>query len=132
MSTIIATGFNSGSTDGEFDSLETDLRRLAAIGVDTVELGLTTLDLVAGGYPLSKEALRVWTMVMGSKLIKQGIRINSLHPGYVETPILGALDAQQRGALVGLHPLGRLGRADEIAHAARSARRSRGWLARRR
>ncbi|MEX5748855.1 SDR family NAD(P)-dependent oxidoreductase [Massilia sp. X63] len=47
----------------------------------------------------------------------QGIRINSLHPGYVETPILGALDAQQRGALVGLHPMGRIGRADEIAHA---------------
>lgn len=47
----------------------------------------------------------------------QGIRVNSLHPGYVETPILGALDAAQRGALVGLHPLGRIGRADEIAHA---------------
>ena len=34
MSNIIATGFNSGSTDGEFESLETDLRRLAAIGVE--------------------------------------------------------------------------------------------------
>ena len=36
MSNIIATGFNSGSDDGELFSLEADLRRLADIGVDTV------------------------------------------------------------------------------------------------
>ncbi|OYX05656.1 MAG: myo-inositol catabolism protein [Rhizobiales bacterium 32-66-8] len=49
MSTIIATGFNSGSDDGELFSLEADLRRLADIGVDTVELGLTGIDLISGG-----------------------------------------------------------------------------------
>jgi sugar phosphate isomerase/epimerase len=59
MSNIIATGFNAGSTDGELDSLETDLRRLAAIGVDTVELGLTTLDLVAGGRVIRERADRL-------------------------------------------------------------------------
>jgi sugar phosphate isomerase/epimerase len=49
MSNIIATGFNSGSDDGELFSLEADLRRLADLGVDTVELGVTSLDLIAGG-----------------------------------------------------------------------------------
>jgi sugar phosphate isomerase/epimerase len=49
MGNIIATGFNSGSDDGELFSLEADLRRLAEIGVDTVELGLTGIDLIAGG-----------------------------------------------------------------------------------
>lgn len=49
MSNIIATGFNSGSDDGELFSLEADLRRLADIGVDTVELGVTGIDLIAGG-----------------------------------------------------------------------------------
>lgn len=47
----------------------------------------------------------------------KGIRINSIHPGYVDTPILDVLDAETRAALVGLHPIGRLGRAEEIAHA---------------
>lgn len=47
----------------------------------------------------------------------QGIRVNSIHPGYVETPILNVLDAETRAALVDLHPIGRLGRAEEIAHA---------------
>ncbi len=49
MSNIIATGFNSGSDDGELFSLEADLARLADIGVDTVELGLTGIDLISGG-----------------------------------------------------------------------------------
>jgi len=56
MGNIIATGFNAGSVDGEFESLEADLRRLADIGVDTVELGLTTLDLVAGGRIIEERA----------------------------------------------------------------------------
>ena len=47
----------------------------------------------------------------------RGIRVNSIHPGYVETPFLGNLDAAQRQAVAGLHPIGRLGRAEEIAHA---------------
>lgn len=59
MSNIISTGFNSGSTDGELDSLETDLRRLAGLGVETVELGLTTIDLIAGGRVVKDRAERL-------------------------------------------------------------------------
>jgi sugar phosphate isomerase/epimerase len=49
MGNIIATGFNAGSDDGEMESLEIDLRHLADTGVDTVELGITSVDLIAGG-----------------------------------------------------------------------------------
>jgi sugar phosphate isomerase/epimerase len=49
MGNIIGTGFNVGSIDGEFASFHEDLQALAEIGVDTVELGLTSLDLIAGG-----------------------------------------------------------------------------------
>lgn len=59
MGNIIATGFNSGSSDGEFFSLEADLRRLADIGVDTVELGLTSLDLISGGRILPQRLERL-------------------------------------------------------------------------
>jgi len=59
MSNIIATGFNSGSVDGELDSLETDLRRLADLGVDTVELGLTSIDLIAGGRIIKERLERL-------------------------------------------------------------------------
>lgn len=59
MSSIIATGFNAGSTDGELASLEADLRSLADMGVDTVELGLTSLDLISGGRIIEERARRL-------------------------------------------------------------------------
>ena len=59
MSNIIATGFNAGSEDGELFSLEADLRRLADIGVDTVELGLTSIDLISGGRILPERLERL-------------------------------------------------------------------------
>ncbi|MFN7009912.1 MAG: TIM barrel protein [Allorhizobium sp.] len=59
MGNIIATGFNAGSTNGELESLEADLRALAEIGVDTVELGVTSLDLIAGGRIIKDRAERL-------------------------------------------------------------------------
>ncbi|WP_137151272.1 TIM barrel protein [Devosia sp. FKR38] len=59
MSNIIATGFNAGSNDGELFSLEADLRRLAEIGVDTVELALTSIDLITGGRILPERLERL-------------------------------------------------------------------------
>lgn len=59
MGNISAVGFNSGSVDGELDSLEADLRRLAGIGVDTVELALTSIDLISGGRIIEERAQRL-------------------------------------------------------------------------
>jgi sugar phosphate isomerase/epimerase len=59
MSNIIATGFNAGSVDGELASLQTDLSHLADMGVDTVELGLTSLDLIAGARVIPERADRL-------------------------------------------------------------------------
>ncbi len=46
------------------------------------------------------------------------IRINAVGPGYINTPLLDALDDDARNALVGLHPIGRLGGSEEIAELA--------------
>jgi len=59
MGNIIGTGFNVGSTDGEFASFHEDLRALAEMGVDTVELGLTSLDLISGGRIIPERAERL-------------------------------------------------------------------------
>jgi sugar phosphate isomerase/epimerase len=59
MGNIIGTGFNAGSVDGELASLEQELRILADIGVDTVELGLTSIDLIAGGRIVEERAERL-------------------------------------------------------------------------
>jgi sugar phosphate isomerase/epimerase len=59
MCNIIGTGFNAGSVDGELASLEQELCILADIGVDTVELGLTSIDLIAGGRIVEERAERL-------------------------------------------------------------------------
>jgi len=45
----------------------------------------------------------------------QKIRINAVGPGYIKTPLLESLDEATMKALVGLHPMGRLGEASEVA-----------------
>jgi NAD(P)-dependent dehydrogenase (short-subunit alcohol dehydrogenase family) len=53
--------------------------------------------------------------------MKYSIRCNSVHPGYIDTPMIAPRLDQPVGNMTGrqwleeLHPLGRLGRADEVA-----------------
>jgi NAD(P)-dependent dehydrogenase (short-subunit alcohol dehydrogenase family) len=44
------------------------------------------------------------------------VRINAVGPGYIRTPLVeNALDKATLNALVGLHPIGRLGTSEEVA-----------------
>lgn len=45
-----------------------------------------------------------------------GLRINAVGPAYIDTPLLRNLPPETKDALVAKHPLGRLGRAEEVAH----------------
>lgn len=46
----------------------------------------------------------------------RNVRINAIGPGYIMTPLIEkALDKAALNALVGLHPIGRLGEANEVA-----------------
>ena len=47
---------------------------------------------------------------------KQNIRVNSVGPGYIHTPLVEkSMDEEGLKYLVGLHPIGRLGQAEEVA-----------------
>jgi NAD(P)-dependent dehydrogenase (short-subunit alcohol dehydrogenase family) len=45
----------------------------------------------------------------------RGIRVNAVGPAYIDTPLLKGLRKEARDALVDRHPIGRLGRAEEVA-----------------
>jgi len=77
-----------------------------------------------GTYSATKAALRSFVRTWTAEFAGRGIRANVISPGPVETPILDkqvptreAADAL-RERFKGLIPLGRLGRAEEIASAA--------------
>lgn len=63
-------------------------------------------------YAAAKGAVRTLTKNAALAWAQEGIRVNSIHPGFIETPILGDFD---RSALAELHPIGRIGRPEEIA-----------------
>lgn len=68
-------------------------------------------------YVAAKHAVTGLTKSAALAYAAQGIRINSIHPGYVDTPILGMLEDEALRQAEALHPLARLGTPNEIAHA---------------
>lgn len=77
-------------------------------------------------YAASKAAVIGLTKAVAADFVTRGIRCNAICPGTVESPSLaariaaqarasGKSEAEVRAAFVGRQPMGRLGRADEIA-----------------
>lgn len=69
----------------------------------------------SSAYVAAKHGVVGLTRAAAIEYAKEGVRINAVGPGYIDTPLLEALPAEARSALVDLHPIGRLGRADEVA-----------------
>jgi len=78
----------------------------------------------ASVYSASKAAVHSLARTLSAELAEQGIRVNTLNIGPVETPLYGKLGLPQEavqqfaGAVMGKLPVGRFGQPDEIAKAA--------------
>ncbi|TYA71917.1 SDR family NAD(P)-dependent oxidoreductase [Seonamhaeicola marinus] len=77
-----------------------------------------------GVYSASKGALRAYARVLTSEVKSRGIRVNSIAPGPIETPLYGKMglpedvvDEMGKGFAAAV-PLGRFGKSEEIANAA--------------
>lgn len=67
-------------------------------------------------YVAAKHGVVGLTKAAALDYADQNIRINSIGPGYVKTPLVtNALDTETMEGLVSLHPMGRLGESEEIA-----------------
>lgn len=69
----------------------------------------------SSGYVAAKHGVIGLTKTAALEYAARGLRVNAVGPGYIDTPLLEALPAEEREALVALHPVGRLGRAEEVA-----------------
>ena len=73
-------------------------------------------------YHASKGALRLMTKTDALLYAADGIRVNSIHPGFIWTPMVenflkqGGDVAAGRKAIDALHPLGHVGEPDDIAY----------------
>ena len=70
-------------------------------------------------YVAAKHGVIGLTEAAAVEYADKKIRINSIGPGYIMTPLIEkSLDESAIKALVGLHPIGRLGASEEIAELA--------------
>jgi NAD(P)-dependent dehydrogenase (short-subunit alcohol dehydrogenase family) len=70
-------------------------------------------------YVSAKHGVVGLTEAAALEYANQKIRVNSIGPGYIMTPLLiKSLDESAMKALVGQHPMGRLGKSEEVAELA--------------
>ena len=69
----------------------------------------------AAAYSGSKAAVIAFTKSIGKDLAGTGVLVNSIAPAVIETPILDGLTQQHIDYMVERIPLGRLGKAEEVA-----------------
>jgi NAD(P)-dependent dehydrogenase (short-subunit alcohol dehydrogenase family) len=111
---------------GTFYCLQSEIRAMLATGGGAI----VNLSSVAGliGFPglspyvASKHAVNGLTKNAALEYGKAGIRVNSVCPGGIDTRMLDSLAAQATGGaqsshemLDPLHPIGRIGRPEEVA-----------------
>lgn len=117
----------SVNLDGVFLGLRHAGPRIAASGGGSVINISSILGKVgmagAAAYCASKGGVTLLTKAAALEWAPLGIRVNSIHPGFIDTPMVsGALAGREDGnemrvALMAAHPLGRFGVPKEIGDA---------------
>jgi NAD(P)-dependent dehydrogenase (short-subunit alcohol dehydrogenase family) len=106
---------------GVFLGMKTAAAALAASGHGSV-INISSIFGTSGGfgtspaYHAAKGAVRTLTKNIALHWAGAGVRVNSVHPGFIDTPILDqAKGTPIEQAMLETTPLGRLGRPEEIA-----------------
>jgi 3(or 17)beta-hydroxysteroid dehydrogenase len=124
--------------DGVFLGTRAAIKAMQAAGRSTDHVGSvinmsSVLGLVGAAgvaaYSASKGAVRLFTKSVALECAEKGwrVRVNSIHPGYISTPLLEKALARRaaaegtdvnvlRAQLVERHPIGRLGTSEDVAN----------------
>ena len=70
---------------------------------------------MAAAYSASKAAVIALTKAIGKDLARTGVAVNCVAPAVIETPILEGVSEEHIEYMVERVPMGRMGRADEVA-----------------
>lgn len=68
-------------------------------------------------YAAAKAGVEGFTRSLARELGSRNITVNSVAPGFIQTDMTEALNEEQREAMLGQIPLGRLGEPEEVARA---------------
>lgn len=105
--------------DGVFYGCKYELEQMEKNGggviVNMASIHGTVAAPLSSAYTSTKHAVVGLTKNIGAEYGQKNIRCNAVGPGYIDTPLLNQLDEEHKSALIGKHPMGRLGKAEEVA-----------------
>ncbi|MET4081967.1 NAD(P)-dependent dehydrogenase (short-subunit alcohol dehydrogenase family) [Pedobacter sp. UYP30] len=69
----------------------------------------------SAAYSAAKHGIVGLTQTAALEYSAKNIRINAVGPGFIDTPLLDALSPEMKSQLIAMHPIGRLGKSEEVA-----------------
>ncbi len=109
---------------GTFFLTQAVLPHLIAVGGGAIiNVGTVLVDHAIAGVPAtaavaSKGAIHALTTQLAAEFGKDNVRVNTIAPGIIRTPLHARNGIEDADSLAGLHLLDRIGEPDEIANAA--------------
>lgn len=114
FSSVMAT-----DVDGTYFGLKYQIPEMLKVGGGSIVNMASGAGLVGvpgePGYVAAKHAIIGLTKAAAIEYGKQNIRVNAIAPGFVETEAVLAIPEKDRQQMIGLHPMGRFGKPEEIA-----------------
>ena len=107
----------SGTMKCTREALKIMLKKKSGKIINIASICATTGCLAASHYSAAKGGIVGFTRAVAREVISQGINVNAVAPGYVETPLLSkaGLSEEMLQQVVSEIPIGRLGKPREIA-----------------
>ena len=93
------------------------LRRRAGSIVAVSSVGGFTGNAGQVNYAAAKAGLLGMVRSLAREAGGRGVRVNAVAPGYISTDMTAALNDEQKAAILGATPLGRLGEPEDVASA---------------
>ncbi|MEQ9288829.1 MAG: SDR family oxidoreductase [Cyclobacteriaceae bacterium] len=92
-------------------------------GGSIINIGTVLVDHAIAGFPAtaavsSKGAIHALTRQLAAEFGKSNIKVNTIAPGIIRSPLQGKIGVEDADSLAGLHLLDRIGEAHEVAEAA--------------
>jgi NAD(P)-dependent dehydrogenase (short-subunit alcohol dehydrogenase family) len=108
---------------GTFLTTQSAIRQMLVQGSGAIiNIGTVLVDHAIGGFPatgpvISKGGIHALTRQLAAEFGKNNIRVNTVAPGVIRSPLQSKLGITNADSLAGLHLLNRIGEPEAIARA---------------
>ncbi|WP_294290875.1 glucose 1-dehydrogenase [uncultured Chryseobacterium sp.] len=109
----------SVNLDGVFYGCKYELEQMEKNGggiiVNMASIHGSVAAPLSSAYTAAKHAVVGLTKNIGAEYGQKNIRCNAVGPAYIDTPLLESASGDMKQALIARHPMGRLGKPEEVA-----------------